>query len=155
LAAPRCRIAGRSLLRLLATLGWPGEGLDSREHQARQRWGTLVAEFGACDDFVGAVGCSEAAGLLREMADNVLFEPEELRAPLLVIDAETCAGMSFDGLWVCRLDDAQWPPAATGSLSCPVVASAAARARMLPQALPKRTRAGCSRGSNSSADEVI
>jgi probable DNA repair protein len=47
------------------------------------------------------------------MAEDVLFEPEELRAPLLVIDAETCAGMAFDGLWVCGLDDAKWPPAAS------------------------------------------
>jgi hypothetical protein len=98
---------------LLGALGWPGEGLDSREHQARQRWGALVAEFGACDDYVGTIGSREAAGLLRDMAESVLFEPEELRAPLLVIDAETCAGMSFDGLWVCGLDDAQWPPAAS------------------------------------------
>jgi probable DNA repair protein len=32
---------------------------------------------------------------------------------LLVIDPETCAGMSFDALWVCGLDAAQWPPAAS------------------------------------------
>ena len=145
----------RIFVDLLATLGWPGAGLDSREHQARQRWGTLVAEFGACDDFVGAVGSSEAAGLLREMADNVLFEPEELRAPLLVIDAETCAGMSFDGLWVCGLDDARWPAAATPDPFLP-------RAWQVRQRVP-----GCTAGLAdedarrllarlcSSADEVI
>ena len=97
---------------LLAALGWPGADLDSNEHQARARWATLVAEFGACDDYVGPVSAREAAGVLRDLAEAVLFEPEELRAPLLVIDAETCAGMRFDALWVCGLDDARWPPPA-------------------------------------------
>lgn len=99
----------RAFFDTLAALGWPGLGLDSSEHQAQARWGRLVAEFGACDDYVGAVSAREAVGLLREMAEGVLFEPEEPRAPLLVIDAETCSGMSFDALWVCGLDDARWP----------------------------------------------
>lgn len=103
----------RAFFDLLAALGWPGEDLDSSEHQASVRWAGLIAEFGACDDYVGALGPGEAAGLLREMAQSVLFESEELRVPLLVIDAETCAGMSFDALWVCGLDDARWPPPAS------------------------------------------
>jgi probable DNA repair protein len=94
---------------ILGAMGWPGRDLDSDEHQARQRWQALVAEFGACDDFVGPLPAGESAGLLRDMARSVLFEPQELRAPLLVIDPETCAGMSFDGLWACGLDTSQWP----------------------------------------------
>ena len=94
---------------LLHAMGWPGSELDSAEHQARQRWAQLTAEFGACDDYVGAVSAAEAASLLRDMAQGTLFEPEELRAPLIIIDPATCAGMSFDALWVCGLDGAQWP----------------------------------------------
>jgi ATP-dependent helicase/nuclease subunit B len=98
---------------LLHEMGWPGTELDSGEHQARQRWAQLTAEFGACDDYVGTVSAREAASLLRDMAQGTLFEPEELRAPLTVIDPATCAGMSFDGLWVCGLDGAQWPAPAS------------------------------------------
>lgn len=115
-AWPRTALPNRwagSFFHVLVALGWPGENLDSSEHQVRARWGELVAEFGACDDYVGELSAREAAGLLRHMAEGVLFEPEELRAPLLVIDAETCAGMSFDALWVCGLDDGRWPPPAT------------------------------------------
>jgi probable DNA repair protein len=98
---------------LLAKAGWPGSGLDGAAYQAEQRWRELVSEFGACDELTGPVSRLEAAGLLREMAVRVLFEPQELRAPLLVIDPETCAGMRFDALWVCGLDAARWPaPAA-------------------------------------------
>ena len=99
----------KSISRLLSALGWPGSSADSTEHQAEQRWRTLVAELGACDEFTGRVTRAEAVGLLREMAGRVLFEPQELRAPLLVIDPETCAGMRFDALWICGLDAARWP----------------------------------------------
>jgi len=94
---------------LLAALGWPGEGLDSPQHQAEQRWRSLVSELGAYDEITGPISHSEAVRLLRDMAGRVLFEPQELQAPLLVIDPETCAGMTFDALWVCGLDAARWP----------------------------------------------
>jgi probable DNA repair protein len=103
----------KSVSMLLAALGWPGSSPDSTEYQTEQRWCMLVAELGGCDEFTGRVTRAEAAGLLREMAGGVLFEPQELRAPLLVIDPETCAGMRFDALWVCGLDAARWPPPTT------------------------------------------
>ncbi len=47
------------------------------------------------------------------MARGTLFEPQELRTALTIIDPDTCAGMDFDGLWVCGLEAGQWPaPAA-------------------------------------------
>jgi probable DNA repair protein len=99
----------KSVLNALSVAGWPGPGSDGAEYQAEQRWRALVSEFGACDEFTGRVSSTEAVGLLREMAGRVLFEPQELRAPLLVIDAETSAGMRFDALWVCGLDASNWP----------------------------------------------
>ncbi len=94
---------------LLATADWPGEGLDGDEYQARQRCDRLIAEFGANDDCIGTMHAAEATALLRDLADGVLFEPQELRAGLTLVDAATCAGMSFDALWVCGLDTARWP----------------------------------------------
>jgi probable DNA repair protein len=99
----------KSIFSILASVGWPGPQLDSAEHQAEQRLRALVSELGACDEFTGPVSRAEAVALLRDMAGRVLFEPQELRAPLLVIDPETCAGMTFDAVWVCGLDAAHWP----------------------------------------------
>jgi ATP-dependent helicase/nuclease subunit B len=96
---------------LLQRVGWPGAELDSNEHQARQRWQSLLGEFGAHDDVAGPVSAGAALGLLRDLATATLFEPQEIRAPLLVIDPQTCAGMSFDGVWVCGLESGQWPAA--------------------------------------------
>jgi probable DNA repair protein len=100
----------KSISLLLTALGWPGSSPDTNEYQGEQRWRSLVTELGACDEFTGRISRAEAAGLLREMAGRVLFEPQEMRAPLVVIDPETCAGMRFDDLWVCSLDAAHWPP---------------------------------------------
>ena len=97
---------------LLTSLGWTLPDADSDEYQAVERWHGLVSELGACDEFTGRVTRTEAVGLLREMAGRVLFEARQLKAPLLVIDPETCAGMRFDALWVCGLDAARWPPPA-------------------------------------------
>jgi probable DNA repair protein len=99
----------KNIFELLAAMGWPGPGLDSAAHQAEQRWRSLVSEIGAWDEFTGPVSRAEAVGLLRETAGRLLFEPQELRAPLLVIDPETSAGMHFDALWVCGLDATRWP----------------------------------------------
>ena len=94
---------------LLQRIGWPGEGLDSDAHQARRRWQELLGAFGAEDDVVRPLAAGAALGLLRDLADSTLFEPQEIRAPLLVIDPETSAGMQFDALWLCGLDAGQWP----------------------------------------------
>lgn len=102
----------RRFSQLLATMRWPGAELDSEEHQARQRWHQLVGEFGACDDAAGTISPREAASLLADLARGTSFQPQELRAPLTIIDPETCAGMDFDALWLCGLDAGQWPPAA-------------------------------------------
>ncbi len=99
--------------RLLDATGWPGAGLDGNEYQSRQRWDELLAETGAIDDCTGVISTAEAAALLRDQADGVLFEPQELRTGLTVIDPQTCAGMSFDALWVCGLDTARWPSPAS------------------------------------------
>jgi len=93
----------------LRQVGWPGDNLDSHEHQARQRWQELLGEIGAHDDVVGPLSAGAALRLLRDLAEGTLHEPQEIRAPLLVIDPETCAGMRFDAMWVCGLDSGQWP----------------------------------------------
>jgi probable DNA repair protein len=108
----------------LAALGWPGSALDSNEHQAEQRMRSLVSELGGYDEFTGRVTRTEAVGLLREMAARVLFEPQELRAPLLVIDPETSAGMHFDALWVAGLDATRWPSPASPDPFLPKLAQA-------------------------------
>ncbi len=94
---------------LLHDLGWPGAEPASAEHQAAQRWQSVLAEFGASDDVAGPLRIGGALSELRTLAAETAFEPQEIAAPLLVIDPETATGMHFDALWVCGLDASRWP----------------------------------------------
>ena len=94
---------------LLREVGWPGPDPGSAEHQAVQRLQSLLAEFGASDDVAGPVRVSAAFAHLRDLAAATAFEPQEIAAPLLVIDPDTALGMHFDAVWVCGLDAARWP----------------------------------------------
>ncbi len=94
---------------LLRAVGWPGPDPCSAEHQAVQRLQALLGEFGASDDVAGPVRASAAFAHLRALAAATAFEPQEIAAPLLVIDPDTALGMNFDAVWVCGLDAARWP----------------------------------------------
>ncbi len=65
----------------LRAIGWPGVDPDSAEHQAAQRWQSLVGEFGASDDITGPmrapVGARPPAGTGR---DDGLRTPGDRRA---------------------------------------------------------------------------
>lgn len=98
---------------LLGDMGWPGAEPTSAEHQATQRWQALLGEFGASDDIAGPLRLGSALSQLRALATDTAFEPQEIAAPLLVIDPETATGMHFDALWICGLDASRWPPPAT------------------------------------------
>jgi ATP-dependent helicase/nuclease subunit B len=141
--------------RLLGTAGWPGEGLDGDEYQASQRGERLIAELGSNDDCTGMLGAAEAGSILRDLADSVLFEPQELRAGLLVVDPETSAGMSFDALWVCGLDTARWPWPASPD---PFLPREWQKSRRVPGATAEIAAAGAKRLLERlcrSADEVV
>ena len=94
---------------LLRDVGWPGPDPGSAEHQAVQRLQSLLGEFGASDDVAGPLRVPAALAHLRDLAAATAFEPQEIAAPLLVIDPDTALGMHFDAIWVCGLDAAHWP----------------------------------------------
>jgi ATP-dependent helicase/nuclease subunit B len=103
----------REFATLLTALGWPGAGLDSVEHQTHERWLGLLATLGACDSVVAPLTAREALRMLRAATDDTQFEPEQLDAPVLVIDPRTSAGMQFDAVWVCGLEAGRWPAPAS------------------------------------------
>jgi ATP-dependent helicase/nuclease subunit B len=97
----------------LRDVGWPGPEPDSAAHQAVQRWHALLAEFGGGDDVAGPMRVREALAHLRDQLQHTTFEPQEIAAPVLVIDPDTAVGMRFDATWICGLDAARWPAPAS------------------------------------------
>jgi probable DNA repair protein len=97
---------------LLAVFGWPGDALSSVEHQVAERLREIIGALASADEITGPLDAAAALRLLREYAEQTPFEPQTLEAPLLITDAENCAGMAFDGLWLAGMEAARWPPAA-------------------------------------------
>ena len=97
----------------LGALRWPGPGLASVEYQALERWHGLLGGLGAGDEGTGPLSAAAALALLRDQSDAVMFEPQSPPCALSIVDASSCAGMSFDEAWVVGLEAGRWPPPAS------------------------------------------
>ena len=100
----------RAFSELLAATGFPGErALDSPEHQARERWHELLAEFATLERVMAPIGYDRACELIAAMARDTIFQPEGHAAPVRVLGILESAGLEFDHLWVMGLTDDAWP----------------------------------------------
>ena len=133
---------------LLRDVGWPGLDPDSVAHQAVQRLHALLGEFGASDDVAGPLRVSAAFAHLRDLAAATAFEPQEIAAPLLVIDPDTALGMHFDAIWVCGLDLSRWPSPANPDPFLP-------REWQARQGVPGATAESCERQARRTLQRLL
>lgn len=95
----------------LAALGWPGERpLDSVEHQAREKWQTLLEAFAHLERVLPPLTWGEALSRLMRLAAQTPFQPETRAAPVQVLGLLESGGLEFAHLWVMGLDGDTWPP---------------------------------------------
>jgi len=117
---------------VLRAAGWPGpRALDSEEFQLHQRWRECLIELGRLDAILGRVGFAAALAQLGEIAAETVFQAQSPSARIQVLGALEAAGLEFDALWVCGLDDEHWPPP---SRPHPFLPFALQRERGLPHA---------------------
>ncbi|MEO5694500.1 MAG: PD-(D/E)XK nuclease family protein [Usitatibacter sp.] len=118
----------------LKAIGFPGERpLDSAEHQALERWHSLLTEFGSLERVTAKMGYADACQRLARMAREAIFQPEAPDVPVQVLGVLESAGLEFDHLWVMGLTDEAWPLPARANPFLPVRAQ---RAAGIPQADP-------------------
>ena len=121
---------------LLGALGWPGErSLSSAEYQQQEAWRELLDQFAAMECVAPALNYGEALSLLRQLADQALFQTESPDAPVQVLGALETVGQTFDAVWVMGLHDEIWPPAPRPNPLLPV---ALQRQHGLPHASAER-----------------
>ncbi len=98
-------------VRLLTTMGWPGErSLNSAEFQQHQRWQTLLTEFTTLDLVVKKpISFITAVKQLQILAQQTLFQPQSMNAPVQVLGTLEASGIQFDRLWVMGMNDEYWP----------------------------------------------
>ena len=96
----------------LAGSGWPGAlSLDSVEHQAREAWEALLADFVRLGAVTPRLARADAVSTLHTFARERVFQPEGSDAPIQLLGMLEGSGLAFDALWVAGLSADRWPPA--------------------------------------------
>jgi len=98
----------------LRAFGWPGESLGSEEYQVVQAWHATLDELQSLDDGE-ALSATGALALLRELAAQRVFQPEQAERPIRILGRLESHGLCFDALWLTGLDSERWPPAGSPS----------------------------------------
>ncbi|MDT8070657.1 MAG: PD-(D/E)XK nuclease family protein [Terriglobia bacterium] len=122
LAGPRSPSAwSREILPLLSKAGWPGSrGVNSREYQAQRAFVQLLSEFARLDLVAEPMEFAAMVRRLVRAAEEKIFQPENLGAPVQLVGLLEASGSRFDYLWVMGLHAAAWPPEAHPSPFIPI-----------------------------------
>jgi ATP-dependent helicase/nuclease subunit B len=116
----------------LSGSGWPGSlKQDSVEHQAREAWEALLADFVRLGAVAPRLSRADALRTLRALAQERVFQPEGTDARIQVLGVLEGSGLDFDALWVAGLSANRWPPAPAPN---PLLPLHWQRARSVPRA---------------------
>ena len=126
----------RDFIRLLRALGWPGERtLSSEEYQAYQAFYAVLARLASLDRVKSELTRAAALALLRRLLARTPHQPHSEPAPIHILGVLETAGLQFDALWICGLDEESWPAPPAPD---PFIPLALQRERNLPHASPQR-----------------
>ena len=104
----------RAFSLLLHAYGWPGDRvLSSAEFQTVEAFRDVLSELASLDAVSPAVTAQAALALVRRIAGETQFQPEDLGQPVQVVGLIEASQETFDHLWVLGLDDETWPRAAS------------------------------------------
>ncbi len=85
---------------------------SSAEYQSAERFRELLGQLAAADSFFGTHSRRSALGLLRRAARDTAFQVKTGVPAIWVSGQAIDPWLNYDGLWVSRCNDDQWPPAA-------------------------------------------
>jgi len=95
---------------VLEVWGWPGSvALDSIEYQQLKLWHTLLDDYSGYDSVCEAMSQDEALQLLRRCCARQVSQPKTPDSAIQVLGLLEAAGLSFDYLWICDMQAANWP----------------------------------------------
>ena len=158
------RDAASNFARCLERAGWPGSrGLDSEEFQGAEAFRELLANLPRLGVFGERVAAPEAIDILSVALSRQIFQPQQTAGisilgeapPIQVTGVLETVGRQFDALWVCSLDDLNWPAAPSPN---PFIPLALQRRAGMPRADAERERevaATWTRRLASAAPEVV
>lgn len=111
----------RDILPLFASAGWPGtRSVNSQEYQAQRAFAELLSDFARLDLVAESFDFSAMVRRLTRTAEEKLFQPENLGAPVQIVGIIEAAGSRFDHMWITGMHAGAWPPEAHPSPFIPI-----------------------------------
>lgn len=108
--------------RLLDALGWPGRAGTELDAQDRlNRWNDVLSQLSVFDAVIPSMDINDALGWLRRLAGDANLPLPYQAAPIYIVSIDDAARLGFDYLWICGLDDEQWPPVSRPNPLIPLV----------------------------------
>jgi len=105
----------------LETLKWSQtHSLSSHEHQAKQKWLDVLANFSTLDNFIGMLSATDAVQKLQQLCNATMFQPEAgENVRIQVLGMLESLPESVDAIWVIGMNDQYWPPPAAPNALIP------------------------------------
>ena len=111
----------REALPALAVAGWPGSrSVNSREYQAQRAFADMLSDFARLDLVAELLDFPAMVRRLVRTADETLFQPENLGAPIQLVGMLEASGSHFDHMWITGMHSAAWPPEPSPSPFLPI-----------------------------------
>ena len=99
--------------RLLETIGWPAtQSQGSIEFQAQRRWQQALDTAGSLGFNGRRIDWHEFLTDLQRSADEILFAPQSIDAPIQIVGPAESAGLTADAIWFLGADEDAWPASA-------------------------------------------
>ena len=83
---------------------------SSAEFQAAERFRELLAALATGDALFGPRSAASAHGLLRRASEDTAFQAQTGVPPIWVSGQLMDPWLRYDGLWIARCSEEQWPP---------------------------------------------
>ena len=98
--------------KLLSAVGWPGDmKRTGTDIENINRWDELLSQLCSLDAMLPPMAYEDALSWTRHLARELRVTTAASNARLHILSIEDAASVEFEHLWVCGLNDEQWPPA--------------------------------------------
>ena len=99
---------------LLTTIGWRGSlPQSSVEFQAQRRWTQALDTAGSLGFNSRRMTWLEFLAELQHAAEDILFAPQSVDAPIQIAGPAESAGLTADAIWFLGADEDSWPAVAS------------------------------------------
>jgi ATP-dependent helicase/nuclease subunit B len=106
---------------LLATTGWRGSlPQTSVDYQAQRRWTKALDTAGSLGFDARRVTWSGFLAEVQHAAEDILFAPQSVDAPIQIAGPAESAGLTADAIWFLGADEDSWPAVASTHPFLPV-----------------------------------